>query len=48
VKEDGELAAEVRSMIVWFDLVERKVRVPPPALAAAIARLPRSEDYGVL
>jgi hypothetical protein len=43
-----ELPAEVRSMIVWFDLVARKVRVPPPELAAAIAALPRRQDYAVL
>jgi acyl-CoA thioester hydrolase len=48
VKADGELAAEVCLMIVWFDLAERKVRVPPPELAAAVAALARTEDYGVL
>ena len=48
IKADGELAAEIRSMIVWFDLAERKVRVPPPELAAAIAALARTEDYAVL
>jgi acyl-CoA thioester hydrolase len=48
VKADGELAAEVRSMIVWFDLAQRKVRVPPPQLAAAIAALPHTQDYAAL
>jgi hypothetical protein len=42
-----ELPAEVRSMIVWFDLVARKVRAPQE-LAAAIAALPRPQDYAVL
>jgi hypothetical protein len=39
---------QVSFEVVWFDLVEREVRVPPPELAAAIARLPRTQDYGVL
>jgi acyl-CoA thioesterase FadM len=48
IRPDGELAAEVRSMIVWFDLAARKVRVPPPELAMAIAALARTEDYAAL
>jgi len=48
IRPDGELAAEVRSMIVWFDLAARKVRVPPPELAIAIAALARTEDYAAL
>jgi hypothetical protein len=39
---------EVSFEVGWFDLGERKVRVPPPELAAAIARLPRTQDYEVL
>ena len=35
-------------MIVWFDLAARKVRVPPPELAMAIAALARTEDYAAL
>jgi hypothetical protein len=31
-----------------FDLVERKICVPGPDLAAAIAGLARTEDYGAL
>jgi hypothetical protein len=46
IKTNGEFAAEVRSIIVWFDLTARKVRVPRPELAAAIAA--PAQDYGVL
>ncbi|MFC7291433.1 acyl-CoA thioesterase [Hirschia litorea] len=43
--EDGELRAEVRSMIVWMDLKLRKSTIPPQFIIDRLEALPRTEDY---
>lgn len=47
-REDGVLAVRVVSRGGWLDLRARKLIAPPPALAAAILALARSEDYTAL
>lgn len=44
----GEMAYELRSMIVWLDLAGRKARTPPDKLAAAVGALARTESYKIL
>lgn len=46
--EDGTLAYEIRSMLVWFDANARKSCPPPPELAALIDALARTDDYRAL
>ena len=41
----GELAATVRSTGGWLDLRARKLIVPPPALLAAFAEVPRAPGF---
>lgn len=42
------LAARVTSTAGWFDLEQRKLVVPPPALLEALQTLEESEDFRVL
>ncbi|QEY61600.1 thioesterase [Metapseudomonas lalkuanensis] len=42
------LAARVTSTVGWFDLEQRKLVVPPPALLEALQALEESEDFRVL
>ncbi|WP_330115063.1 thioesterase family protein [Pseudomonas sp. JS3066] len=42
------LAARVTSTAGWFDLEQRKLVVPPPALLEALQALEESEDFRVL
>ena len=44
-REDGERVARLTSTGGWMDLAERRLVAPPDALAAAIARLPRTGDF---
>lgn len=44
-REDGRLAARVRSEGGWLDLAARKLTAPPPALADALRELARTDDY---
>lgn len=48
IRDDGKLAAEVRTLFVWMDLKERKVVAPPPALLAAMDSISRTEDWAAL
>jgi len=41
----GERAATVRSTGGWLDLRARKLVAPPPALLAALERLPRAQEF---
>ena len=45
---DGKLAARVTTIGAWLNLSTRKLTAPTEALAAALASLPRSDDYAVL
>jgi len=45
---EGECVYEIRSMAVWLNTDTRKSTSPPPALAALIENLPRTEDYKIL
>ena len=45
LKTDGTVSAEVCTRGAWFDLRERRVTVPPPALTDAMLRLPRAEAF---
>ena len=47
-REDGQLAARVRSLGGWFDLAARKLVAPPDALAFALAEMERIPGYEVL
>lgn len=42
---DGALCAVVESVVLWFDLSQRKPVAPPPELAALWRALTRSEDF---
>jgi acyl-CoA thioester hydrolase len=42
---DGALCASVDSVVLWFDLEQRKPVVPPPELLALWMKLPRTDDY---
>ena len=44
-RDDGRLAARVRSEGGWLDLATRKLTAPPPALADALRELARTDDY---
>ena len=45
VKSDGSVAAVVTTDAGWWSLENRRLVIPPPELAAAMARLTRSEDF---
>ena len=47
-KDNGDLAARVISHGAWLDLGARKLIAPPPALAAVLQQLPRSDQFAVL
>lgn len=42
---DDELCASVESIVLWFDLVQRKPVVPPPDLAELWRSLAHAGDY---
>jgi acyl-CoA thioester hydrolase len=42
---DGAVCAVVESVVLWFDLAERKPIAPPPELAAIWQSLARSDDF---
>jgi acyl-CoA thioester hydrolase len=44
-REDGQLAARVVSLGGWLDLSQRRLAVPPPAVAEAMQDLARSSDF---
>jgi acyl-CoA thioester hydrolase len=48
ILKGGELAAVVTSEGGWLDLTQRRLTVPPGDLAAAMWRLPRTDDFEVL
>jgi acyl-CoA thioester hydrolase len=45
LKEDGTRVAQLNSLGGWMDLETRKLVSPPPALAAALDSLPRTDDF---
>ena len=45
---DAQLAGRVVTSGAWLNLATRKVTVPPEALAAVMAAMPRTDDYAVL
>jgi acyl-CoA thioester hydrolase len=45
---DGALCATVDSVVLWFDLEQRRTIVPPPDLARVWLSLPRSDDFARL
>jgi len=45
---DGQLAGRVNTSGAWFNLVTRKVIVPPEALSAILSASPRTDDFAVL
>jgi acyl-CoA thioester hydrolase len=47
-REDGELAARLRSSGGWLDLKARALTAPPEALRLALEALPRTDDFEVL
>ena len=47
-REDGELAAQLRSSGGWLDLKARALTAPPDALRLALESLPRTPDFEVL
>lgn len=47
-KPDGQLAARYEVAGAWMDMRSRKLTAPPPALAAILAALPRSDDFDTL
>lgn len=47
-RADGTLAATVTSTGGWLHLDRRRLVAPPPALLAAVQRLPRSDDFHAL
>ena len=38
-KEDGSLACRIESLVVWFDMAERKITVPPDDLHELLNRI---------
>lgn len=44
----GALAATVTSTVGWLDLAARKLVAPPPALAALMRDLERTDDFTIL
>jgi len=44
----GKACARVQSAGGWLDLAIRKLVIPPQDLLAAIMKLDRTEDFGVL
>jgi acyl-CoA thioester hydrolase len=47
-REDGELAAQLRTTGGWLDLKARALTAPPEALRAALAALRRTDDFQIL
>jgi len=47
-RANGDLAARITSIGGFMDLDARKLVAPPPAVLAAYASLPRTEDYADL
>ncbi len=45
---DGEPCATVESVVLWFDLAERRRVAPPPELTAIWQSLPRTDDFAVM
>ena len=48
IREDGKVAAEVKSLFVWLDLNTRRPVAPPPALLAAMNAVDKAEGFQVL
>lgn len=48
IRDDGKLAARVRSTGGWLDLRERRLIAPPAALNGALQRLTHTADFSVL
>lgn len=46
-RQDGIACARVLVRGAWFDLRQRKVVVPPDAIARACAALPRAADFAI-
>jgi acyl-CoA thioester hydrolase len=46
--DQDEVTATVTSEGVWFDLVARRSRVPPAALAALMRSVPRAREFAEL
>ena len=46
-KVDGTLCATVESVVLWFDLAERRPVLPPDALREIWATVVRTDDYEV-
>lgn len=44
-ESDQALSAVVDSVVLWFDLVQRRPVGPPPELAGAWRSAPRTEDF---
>lgn len=44
---DGAVCAIVESVVLWFDLAQRKPIAPPPELAAVWRSLARADDFQV-
>lgn len=47
-RADGVLAARLATQGGWLDLAGRRLTVPPPPLAAALAALGRTDDFETL
>ncbi|MEM7645593.1 MAG: acyl-CoA thioesterase [Pseudomonadota bacterium] len=45
---DGELSAVLIISGAWFDLVKRKVSLPPDLLKSKIDQLPKTEDFRII
>ncbi|HUM13081.1 MAG TPA: thioesterase family protein [Myxococcaceae bacterium] len=45
---DGALCATVQSLVLWFDLEQRRTVVPPPELGQLWLQLGRTEDFARL
>jgi acyl-CoA thioester hydrolase len=45
VRDDGVLAARLRSEVGWLDLAARKLRAPPEELLRAMREMPRDENF---
>jgi acyl-CoA thioester hydrolase len=48
LRDDGTRCARIRSEGAWFDLGSRRLVQPPDDVAAALAALTRTDDYGPL
>lgn len=47
-ESDGKLAATLEIAGAWFDVVKRKLQVPPDILKSKMNQLPKTEDFEVL